>query len=131
MSTDKSERKKRTDDNDSDVDEHGNISDLIDYDSSEDEYPSKKRNTSTSSARPMRQAAIAALKKIEKYFMRVDDVSENKIHYPTVRRNLTPSKRKHSSTEELPTIMEKCEDKPADNSADNSEYQDEFEFNEE
>ena len=130
MSNDKLSQCKQQSNNhndDSDIDEHGNVRNLIDYDltSEEEETPSKKQNTNIthSSERPMRKAAIAALKKIERYFMQ-DTTEENKIHYPTVKRNLTPSKRKYSSNdEEISMVVENLDN--------NSEYQDEFEFNEE
>ena len=78
-------RSSRDDDSDSDssVDSHGNIRDLINYDSDSDEPPS----------RPVRKAALVARKKIDKLLKRQYPEEEitNTIHYPTVTRKTLKS----------------------------------------
>ena len=93
-------------DSDSSVDIHGNLRDLIDYGSSEDEASNADNtiiHSNHPSARPMRQAAIIALQKMSVKSM------EPVIHYPTVTRKVTPSNRKYNKCDEVPFIMEETD----------------------
>jgi ATP-dependent Lon protease len=117
-------RKGRDDDSDSDssVDSHGNIRDLISYESESEESP-----------RPVRKAAIAAKKKIDKVIKRKNTEEEEKekntVHYPAVRKS--PPPRPVRSTRKTPVYVEESEDIEETDEETEEETNDEMEENEE
>ena len=115
-------RKGRDDDSDSDssVDSHGNIRDLISYESESEESP-----------RPVRKAAIAAKKKIDKVIKRKNTEEEEKekntVHYPAVRKS--PPPRPVRSTRKIPVYVEESEDIEETDEETEEETNDEMEEN--
>lgn len=118
-------RKGRDDDSDSDssIDSHGNIRDLISYESESEESP-----------RPVRKAAVAAKKKIDKIIKRKNTEEEEKekntVHYPVVRKS-SPPPRPVRSTRKTPVYVEESEDIEETEEETEEETNDEMEENEE
>ena len=126
------------DESDSSVDSHGNLRDLIDY-GSDSEEPSP---------RPIRKAALLARKKIDlimKKSRKADkedkqNLLQNTIHYPTVKRRPLPSppisSPKSSADEEMDEIDDETEEdeidiEETDEEPEMEETDEEFEPNEE
>ena len=122
-------------DSDSSMDSRGNIRDLIDYDSEEedDDYVPRRR--------PVRKAAVLAKKRIDKELShskkRADrELKKNTVHYPEVRRKQKVERRRvveSESEEEVEETEEESEeqDEVEDEDLEETEEQDEEEQDEE
>ena len=130
--TDKSKKDRRVrkhgghdEDSDSSVDSRGNIRDLIDYDSEEDDEDYVPR-------RPVRRAAVLAKKRIDKELKK-----KNTVHYPEVRRKAKVEPRRRveetesEDIEETEDESEEADDEQEEEVEESEEQEEEEEVEEE
>lgn len=119
-------------DSDSSVDSRGNIRDLIDYDSEEedDDYVPQRR--------PVRKAAVLAKKRIDKELARekkrdYKEHKKNTVHYPEVRRKPKVDRRRvvESESEEVEETEEESEEADDEQEEDLEETEEQDEEEEE
>ena len=126
--TDKSKKDRRVrkhgghdEDSDSSVDSRGNIRDLIDYDSEEedDDYVPRRR--------PVRRAAVLANKRIDKELAREkkkadkESRKKNTVHYPEVRRKPKVEPRRRVVESESEEETEESEEQEEEEEEDDEE----------